>query len=87
MLLALIAGNWQVVLIYYAAFFLMELLAGVLAYTLEGEKRRDLALLFFQRIFYRELMYYVLAKSIMFPLHGRPVGWGKLERRASVEGV
>jgi hypothetical protein len=62
------------------------LLTGLLAYALEGEPAWDLALLFFQRVYYRELMYYVLAKSLLFALRGRLVGWGKLERRATVRG-
>jgi hypothetical protein len=41
-------------------------------------------LLFFQRIYYRELMYYVLARSILHAIRGHIVGWGKLERRATV---
>ena len=85
MVLTLIAGNWQVVLGYYFAFFLVELLAGFLAYGLEGESRRDLSLLFFQRLFYRQLMHYVLVKSVLYAIQGRLVGWGKLERKASVQ--
>jgi hypothetical protein len=42
--------------------------------------------LFFQRIYYRELMYYVVAKSLIYAVRGRVVGWGKLERRATVQG-
>jgi cellulose synthase/poly-beta-1,6-N-acetylglucosamine synthase-like glycosyltransferase len=87
MVLALFAGNWRVVLAYYLGFFLLEMLTGLAAYALEGEKPRDLKLLFFQRILYRELMYFVLAKSLLFAMQGRLVGWGKLERRATVEGA
>jgi hypothetical protein len=87
MLLALYVGNWRIVLVYYLLFFLVELLTGLIAYKLEGEKPWDLSLLFFQRILYRELMYYVLAKSLLFAIEGRLVGWGKLERRASVQGT
>jgi len=85
MILALFAGNWRIVLAFYLAFFLLELLTGALAYRLEGEKVHDLTLLFFQRIYYRELMYYVLAKSLLYAMRGRLVGWGKLERRATVK--
>ena len=87
MLVSLFSGNWPIVLLYYMGFFVLELLTGLLAYALEGEKPWDLTLLFFQRIFYRELMYYVLAKSLLYAMRGRLVGWGKLERRATVEGV
>jgi peptidoglycan-N-acetylglucosamine deacetylase len=84
MIVALFAGNWRIVLLYYLALFVAELLTGVLAYTLERMKPWDLALLFVQRVFYRELMYYVLFKSILYAMRGRLVGWGKLERTASV---
>ena len=84
MLLALLAGNWKIVLLYYFAFFGFELLTGILAYALEGIAAWDLFLLFFQRVYYRQLMLYVLGKSLLFAVRGRLVGWGKLERRASV---
>ena len=87
MIVALFAGNWRIVLVFYLGFFVLELLTGLLAYGLEGEKPWDLALLFFQRIYYRELMYYVVAKSLIYAVRGRVVGWGKLERRATVRGV
>jgi hypothetical protein len=32
-------------------------------------------------------MYYVLAKSLLYAMRGRLVGWGKLERRATVQSV
>jgi cellulose synthase/poly-beta-1,6-N-acetylglucosamine synthase-like glycosyltransferase len=85
MIVALFAGNWRIVLLYYFGLFLLEALTALLAYGLEREQPWDLALLFFQRIFYRQLMYYVLAKSLMYALRGRLVGWGKLERKASVD--
>jgi cellulose synthase/poly-beta-1,6-N-acetylglucosamine synthase-like glycosyltransferase/spore germination protein YaaH/peptidoglycan/xylan/chitin deacetylase (PgdA/CDA1 family) len=86
MIVALFAGNWRVVLIYYAAFFVLELATGFVAYALEGEPPRDLALLFFQRVYYRFLMQWVLVKSVLYAVRGRLVGWGKLERRATVVG-
>lgn len=87
MIVALFAGNWRIVLVFYLGFFVLEFLTGLMAYWLEGEKPWDLALLFFQRIYYRELMYYVVAKSLIYAVRGRVVGWGKLERRATVAGV
>jgi peptidoglycan-N-acetylglucosamine deacetylase len=87
MIVALFAGNWRIVLMFYLAFFVLEFLTGLMAYWLEGEKPWDLALLFFQRIYYRELMYYVVGKSLIYAVRGRVVGWGKLERRATVQGV
>jgi cellulose synthase/poly-beta-1,6-N-acetylglucosamine synthase-like glycosyltransferase/spore germination protein YaaH/peptidoglycan/xylan/chitin deacetylase (PgdA/CDA1 family) len=85
MFIALFAGNWRIVLLYYCGLFLLEFLTAVLAYSLERARPWDLGLLFFQRIYYRQLMYYVLAKSILYAMRGRLVGWGKLERRATVQ--
>jgi cellulose synthase/poly-beta-1,6-N-acetylglucosamine synthase-like glycosyltransferase/peptidoglycan/xylan/chitin deacetylase (PgdA/CDA1 family) len=87
MIVALFAGNWRIVLVFYLGFFILEFLTGLIAYWLEGEKPWDLTLLFFQRIYYRELMYYVVAKSLVYAVRGRVVGWGKLERRATVAEV
>ena len=84
MVLSLIAGDWKIVLLYYLAFFALELLTGFLAYALEGLPPWDLSLLFFQTIYYRQMMLYVLGKSLLFAIRGRLVGWGKLERTASV---
>ena len=84
MILALMAGNWKTVLLYYFGFFFLEVLTGILAYSLEGVAAWDLSLLFFQRIYYRQLMLYVLVKSLLFAVRGRLVGWGKLERKATV---
>ena len=84
MIFSLIAGDWKIVLLYYGAFFVLELLTGFLAYALEGIPAWDLSLLFFQTIYYRQLMLYVLGKSFLYALRGRLVGWGKLERKATV---
>ncbi len=40
--------------------------------------------LFLQRFFYRQLMYYVAIKSFLAVLKGQAVGWGTLERKATV---
>ena len=85
LVISLFAGNGAIVLKYYVAFFALELLTGFLAYGLEGVAPLDLTLLFFQRIYYRQLMHYVLAKSLIYAMRGRLVGWGKLERRATVQ--
>lgn len=83
MIVALFAGNWRIVLLYYFGLFLLELFTAILAFSLERARPWDLALLLLQRIYYRQLMYYVLAKSILYAMRGRLVGWGKLERKAT----
>jgi cellulose synthase/poly-beta-1,6-N-acetylglucosamine synthase-like glycosyltransferase len=72
-------------LFYYALFLLVDYTAAVVAFSLE--KKEDwklLVWLFFQRFFYRQLMYYVAIKSVFAAIQGKLVGWNKLERTGSV---
>jgi cellulose synthase/poly-beta-1,6-N-acetylglucosamine synthase-like glycosyltransferase/peptidoglycan/xylan/chitin deacetylase (PgdA/CDA1 family)/spore germination protein YaaH len=71
-------------LFYWAAFIFLDLSAGALGMALERRAPwGDLVWMPIQRFGYRQLMYYVVVKSIDAALHGARVGWGKLERRAS----
>jgi cellulose synthase/poly-beta-1,6-N-acetylglucosamine synthase-like glycosyltransferase len=77
-------------LFYWAAFIFLDLSAGALGMALERRAPwADLVWMPVQRFGYRQLMYYVVVKSIDAALHGARVGWGKLERRATAafEGV
>ena len=75
---------WRV-LFYYALFVTVDYLAAVLAFALERRESWSLLVwLFWQRFFYRQLMYYVAIKSTLTSLRGVLVGWGKLERKATV---
>lgn len=72
-------------LAYWAAFIFLDLSAGALGMALERRAPwADLGWLPAQRFGYRQLMYYVVLKSITSAVRGARVGWGKLERRASV---
>jgi len=73
-------------LFYYAMFVALEFTAAVIAFLLEPkENKRLLVWLFWQRFFYRQLMYYVAIKSTLASLRGVAVGWQKLERKATVK--
>jgi cellulose synthase/poly-beta-1,6-N-acetylglucosamine synthase-like glycosyltransferase/peptidoglycan/xylan/chitin deacetylase (PgdA/CDA1 family) len=73
-------------LFYYAIFVALEFAAAGVAFLLEPkENRRLLVWLFWQRFFYRQLMYYVAIKSTLASLRGVAVGWQKLERKATVK--
>jgi peptidoglycan-N-acetylglucosamine deacetylase len=76
---------WQV-LFYYALFVAVDYLAAALAFALEPKENKWLlAGLFWQRFFYRQLMYYVAIKSVLASIRGALVGWGKLDRKATVK--
>ena len=72
-------------LFYWAAFILLDLSAGALGMALERKAPwGDLAWLPAQRFGYRQLMYYVVLKSVASAIQGARVGWGRLERRGTV---
>lgn len=77
--------NLEVTLFYYAIFMSVDLAASAIAFTFE--KRENWHLLWWlvlQRFGYRQILYYVLAKSVTVAAHGHLVGWGKLDRKATV---
>jgi cellulose synthase/poly-beta-1,6-N-acetylglucosamine synthase-like glycosyltransferase len=77
--------NLGQVLFYYALFLAADSLAAAFAFLLE--KREEWSLLwwlFLQRFCYRQVMYYVMIKSVVTAARGAMVGWGKLERKATV---
>ena len=73
------------VLVYYAVFLLVDWVASVIAFLMEpGEDRQLTWLVLLQRFVYRQLMYWVVVRSFVAAFRGQLVGWGKLERKATV---
>ncbi|MCX6362062.1 MAG: glycosyltransferase [Armatimonadetes bacterium] len=64
----------------YALLFLVELIGAWIAFGFDKEDRKALALLFVQRFFYRQIMYYVMLRSLWSAAQGLRPGWGKLAR-------
>ena len=72
--------------IYYCVFMVVDLLAALFGFLME--RRENWSLLWWlmlQRFGYRQLMYYVVVRSISTALRGVVVGWGKLERTGTVK--
>ncbi|MDQ2798843.1 MAG: glycosyltransferase, partial [Armatimonadota bacterium] len=76
--------NISMLLAYWGLFTAIELLGGFVAFRLARENKRLLAWLPLQRFVYRQLMYYVIVKSLVVAMHGSLVGWGKFDRRGTV---
>ena len=77
--------NLEVTLFYYALFITVDL---VRPRRVPFERRENWQLLWWlvlQRFGYRQLLYYVLAKSVTTATKGHLVGWGKLDRKATVQ--
>ena len=75
------------VLFFYTVFVLVDWLASTAALLMEegGAEEKSLTwLVVLQRFAYRQVMYWVVLKSLMAALQGRVIGWGKQERKATV---
>jgi cellulose synthase/poly-beta-1,6-N-acetylglucosamine synthase-like glycosyltransferase len=69
----------------YALFFVVDFSGALLAFRFDKEHPKALVWLFWQRFLYRQLMYGVVLKSARTALQGLRTGWGKLERKGTVQ--
>jgi cellulose synthase/poly-beta-1,6-N-acetylglucosamine synthase-like glycosyltransferase len=74
----------QAAFLYFALFMVLDLFLATLACWMEGEPLRRAWYSLPMRIIYRPLLAWVIWRSIFRALKGALVGWGKLERTASV---
>lgn len=82
------AVNLRHILMYYGLFLLVDWIAAVAGFLMEPDEDRKLTwLVFLQRFVYRQLMYWVVVRSFRAAIRGHIVGWGKLERKATVDLV
>ena len=80
--------NLRSIMTFYGIFLLVDWTAAMIAFLMEPEEDRRLTwLVFLQRFVYRQVMYLVVVRSFRAAIRGRVVGWGKLERKATVVGV
>ena len=78
--------NLNQVLFYYALFLALDWAGAFAAFMMEkGEQKKLLWWLLIQRFGYRQVMYWVMVKSVFTAIRGAIVGWGKLERKATVQ--
>ena len=78
--------NINLVVFYYALFLAVDWIGAFLAFLMEKtEQKKLLWWLLIQRFGYRQVMYWVMVKSVFTAIRGAIVGWGKLERKATVE--
>jgi cellulose synthase/poly-beta-1,6-N-acetylglucosamine synthase-like glycosyltransferase/peptidoglycan/xylan/chitin deacetylase (PgdA/CDA1 family)/spore germination protein YaaH len=72
------------IFLYLFAFLTMDLLMAALACWMEGESLKAAWRILPMRFLYRPLLAWVVWKSIIRAAKGALVGWGKLERSASI---
>jgi hypothetical protein len=73
------------ILFFYLAFTLVDVAAAALAFSFEKEDYSKLLWMIPQRLVYRQLMYYILIKSVSSAVRGELQGWGVLKRTGSVK--
>lgn len=72
----------SLLIIFYFAYFVLDLIISLMAFKFDGEKFRFkyIFYLFIQRILYRQLLWYVLMKSYLRAIKGELAAWGILKR-------
>jgi len=82
------SNDLRTVGIYYCLFIMVDMLAAVIGFLMERKEDWNLLWwLMLQRFGYRQIMYYVVVRSIATALRGPFVGWGKLERHGTVKAL
>lgn len=82
--IALFSPNPGKAAIGFILFYLLDFFTSLYAFRLEKESPKPLGSLFLQRILYKQLMTYVVIKSILSAVKGVTVGWNKLKRNGNV---
>jgi len=75
-----VTGDLPTALAYWLVFLLMQVVPGVIAFRLDGERLGPLLALPLQQFVYRQLMYLVVVQSVMTALAGARLPWHKLAR-------
>ncbi|WP_374703030.1 polysaccharide deacetylase family protein [Neobacillus cucumis] len=83
-IIALFNGHPGKAVIGFILFYLLDFVTSLYAFRLEKESPKPLVSLFLQRILYKQLMTYVVIKSIFSAIKGVTVGWNKLKRKGNV---
>jgi cellulose synthase/poly-beta-1,6-N-acetylglucosamine synthase-like glycosyltransferase len=82
------ATNLNQVVFFYALFLAVDWIGAFAAFQMEKREHKKLLWwLLIQRFGYRQVMYWVMVKSVYTAIRGAVVGWGKLERKATVESA
>lgn len=70
---------------FYLAFIFIDMVVAIIAFRMEKEDYRKLIYIIPQRFVWRQLMYYILFKSLRQAVKGQHSGWGNLKRTGNVK--
>ena len=80
------ATKLEKVFLYYILFLVVDFMAAGLGFMFERREQKSLLWwLPLQRFGYRQIMYWVMLRSVLTAIKGAIVGWGNLERKATVK--
>lgn len=85
--LGLIVADPAHIILYYIIFSLVDIAGAALAFAFEKEDFKKLIWMIPQRLVYRQLMYYILFKSIKKAVKGEIQSWGVLKRTGNVQSA
>ncbi|MEO8962616.1 MAG: glycosyltransferase [Ginsengibacter sp.] len=85
--LGIVVASLPHIILYYIIFTLVDIAGAALAFAYEKENHLKLVWMIPQRLVYRQMMYYILIKSISKAIKGELQGWGALKRTGSVKEV
>ncbi|HWD88886.1 MAG TPA: glycosyltransferase [Mucilaginibacter sp.] len=85
MIVGLFGDKPMKILAYYIAFVLIDFFVSIIAFRMEKESLKKLIYIIPQRFIWRQLMYYVLFKSVRRAVKGEMSGWGVLKRTGNVK--
>jgi cellulose synthase/poly-beta-1,6-N-acetylglucosamine synthase-like glycosyltransferase/spore germination protein YaaH/peptidoglycan/xylan/chitin deacetylase (PgdA/CDA1 family) len=83
--LGIVVASIPHIILYYIIFTLVDIAGAALAFAYEKENPLKLIWMIPQRLVYRQMMYYILIKSISKAIKGELQGWGALKRTGSVK--
>ncbi|GAC1392762.1 MAG: hypothetical protein NVSMB46_09480 [Candidatus Saccharimonadales bacterium] len=83
LIIGLFAHRYELIIVSLLVYTTADIMSCAFALWLDRESFSLLWLLIPQRLIYRQLMYYVLFKSLYYVLKGRLVGWGTLKREGA----
>ncbi|MDB5131952.1 MAG: glycosyl transferase family 2, partial [Mucilaginibacter sp.] len=72
------------IIAYYVGFVVIDFIVAIIAFRMEKEDYKKLVYIIPQRFIWRQLMYYVLFKSLRKALKGELGSWGALKRTGNV---
>jgi cellulose synthase/poly-beta-1,6-N-acetylglucosamine synthase-like glycosyltransferase/peptidoglycan/xylan/chitin deacetylase (PgdA/CDA1 family)/spore germination protein YaaH len=84
MIIGLFSDKPGKIIAYYVGFVLIDFFVAIIAFWMQKEDYKKLVFIIPQRFIWRQLMYYILYKSVRKALKGELSGWGAQKRTGNV---